>query len=113
MLDSSFAYTSDARRHTRYRLARWVTMTVDGEEFDCFADDISFSGARLQTVILAAGEMLTLHMQLPQRDGSTCPVNITAVVAWAGGTQAGVRFVHTPEDFEGICASAMQLGEPV
>lgn len=113
MLDSSIAYRSNERRHTRYRLARWVEMTVGDEEFHCFADDISFSGARLQTVILATGERVSLHMLLPQVDGGSCLVALTAVVVWADGTQAGVRFLRVPDDFEGICAAAMQLGEPV
>jgi len=116
MLDASTSlpnlYAADGaprRRYPRYQLGRWIELCVDGDDFHCFAEDISYGGARLATVILAEGEIVTLHMILPQPDGESCLVVVEGIVVWTSGSQAGVRFLRTPEDFAILYAAAVEL----
>jgi len=116
MVDASTSlpnlYSADGalqRRYPRYRFGRWIELSVDGEDFHCYAEDISFGGARLATVILAEGELVTLYMILPQPDEEACVVAVEGIVAWVDGSQAGIRFLRTPDDFAILYAAAVEL----
>ena len=100
------------RRFHRYRLGQWVEMRVEGDDFDCYAEDISIGGARLQTVVLAEGESVTLRLRVPQLERDSRVVEVEGVVAWVHGAQAGVRFVAQPEDLFLIFAAAGERNEP-